>query len=182
MGSENHSPVPTVTLMLNAVRRVSRAEAHSIVLRELGQDAAQTVRVVNEDRVGMCYIDWKVGPTCYHIGTSSDPYLPVFGTARIDGDNKVIGQVKWTMREEVPPEDPECCEAWMSHVAWVYVDALVFTPYADREAHLRNVLRISSHFVDERCLLIWLYGGEPKRVALPTPRTVAALRAGEWPT
>jgi hypothetical protein len=61
------------------------------------------------------------------------------------------------------------------------VDALLFRS-EDEETHFPNVLRIASHFVDERCLLLWLHGDEPKRVVLPSPEALAALRAGEWPT
>lgn len=182
MNAANEREFPVVVLLLNAVRRVSEREARRVVACELGDEVARTVRVVSENAVGMSYLDWKVGPTPYHLGTSSEPYLNVIGVSKVDHENRQVGPTKWTIREELPPEDPACCEAWMSHSAWLYVDALLFhcEPHDD-DLHLRNVLKIASHFVDERCVLVWRYGGEPKRVALPTPQTLAALRAGQWP-
>ncbi len=174
-----------VTLLLDRVRRIGREEARGIVQAEHGEQAATTLRIINEGSPGMQYIDWRLDATPYHIGTSSDPYLNVIGVGKIDDKTGTIGSLKLTMREELPPEGEAECNAWMSHVAWMYVDALPFhssSPEADQR-HLQHVLRIAGQFVDERCVLLWLWGpkDQPKQVALPTPATIAALNTGDWP-
>lgn len=172
-----------VVLMLNRVRRVSVSEASRAVATELGNKAAGTVRAIGANSATMSYLEWRVGATPYHLGTSSEPYLPVFGVGKVDSESRVVGPMKWTMREEVPPEGEEFCNAWVAHTAWLYVDALLFHPTArGDDTHLRSVLRISSHFIDERCVLVWLWGREPKQVALPTAGTIEAMSAGRWPT
>jgi hypothetical protein len=171
-----------VVLLLDRARRVSAEEARRVVRAELGEETAATVRPVGDNPAGMSYIDWRHGTTPYHLGTSSEPYINAVGVGKVDRENKLVSPLKWTMHEEAPPEDEGLCRAWMSHIAWLYVDALLFhSEPEDDELHLRHVLRIASHFVDERCVLLWLRGGEPKRVTLPTAQATASLRAGEWP-
>lgn len=183
MADNDTHEVPMVVLMLDRVRRVSGREARQVVAEELGEEVAATVTVISENSVGMSYIEWRVGSTPYHLGTSSEPYLPVLGVGKVDDGGRLVEPMRWTMREEVPPDGDELSEAWMAHTAWLYVDALLFhSRPEDADRHVRNVLRIGSRFIDERCTLVWLWGNEPKRVALPTPQAVAALRSGEWPT
>jgi len=175
----------SIILLLDRVRRVGLAEARGIVHAEHGEQAATTLQMINEDSPGMQYIDWRLDATPYHIGTSSEPYLNVIGVGKLDEETGTVGSLKWTMREELPPEGEAECDAWMSHVAWMYVDALSFhssSPEEDQR-HLQHVLRIAGQLVDERCVLLWLWGpsDQPKQVALPTPAAIAALKAGNWP-
>lgn len=174
--------IPTVLLLLNRIRRVGVPEARRVVAAELGDEAEGTV---NEWPVGSttrCYLEWRAGVTPYHLGTCSEPYVPVIGDGKADSAKTPVGTMEWTVSEEAPPEPEELCNAWMAHTAWLYVDALVFESRAHEGGrHFGNVLRVCSHFIDERCVLVWLYSGEPKRVALPTPRTVKSLQAGVWP-
>jgi len=171
---------PMVVLLLDRVRRVSIAEAREIVAAELGGEAAATLRDIS-GASGMSYIAWKVGSIPYHLGTSSEPYLSISGEGKLDVQGRAT-DIRWRMREEVPPEGKDYCDAWMGHSAWLYVDALLFSsdPAHDHQ-HMQNVLRIANHFIDDRCVLLWLYGTEPKQVALPTSQAIAALRKGTWP-
>jgi hypothetical protein len=184
--SDESATFPMVVLLLNQTRRVDVAEAAAAVSAELGHDAASTVRAIgddyDDDPPGMHYIQWRLGSTPYHIGTSPEPYLSVVGVGKVDSDNQLVDPINWRMREEVPPDGEELCNAWMSHTAWLYIDALVFHGSAsDADKHLQNVLKISRHFIDHRCILVWLWGKEPKVVALPTSDTVESLRRGRWP-
>lgn len=173
---------PMIVLMLDGVRRVGVEEARCAVRAEAGEDAASTVRVVVENPQGMSYIEWRVGDATYRLGTSSEPYINAVGSGKVDEEMRLTEPLKWTTWEEVPPEDEACRTAWMSHAAWLYVDAWVCrTPPAEDAMHVRRVLRIASRFVDERCVLLWRWGKEPKQVALPTPRAIESLRAGVWP-
>lgn len=182
LAADEQRVFPMVVLLLDRVRRVSQEEARQVVRTELGVPTAATVRAVGDNAAGMSYIDWRHGTTPYHLGTSSEPYINAVGVGKVDEKNRITAPLKWMMREEVPPEDDAMCRAWMSHTSWLYVDALLFhsEPEDDR-LHLQHVLRIASHFVDERCVLLWLWGGEPKRVTLPSAQATASLRAGEWP-
>jgi hypothetical protein len=178
--------VPTVILLLTQVRRVRADELRRVVAAEIGEAAAATVQVINEDPEAMEYITWRDGQTHHNFGTSPNPYIHIFGEGRNEPETGTIKWTKWTMREEVPPEDEVICEAWMQHNAWLYVDALLLgmteqTREQTRPVALSNMLRIASHFIDERCVLVWRCGGKTKRVALPTVDTLAMLRAGEWP-
>ena len=171
-----------IILMLNQVRRVTTEEARQAVPAELGDTPAQTVWYVGENFMGMEYIQWKLGDTPYHLGTSSEPYILMGGEAQLDEQSQEFGPVKWRMREEVPPETEPHRSAWMSHVAYLYIESLLFHSAAEEgDMHLENVLKIARNFVDERCVLLWHWGGEPKRVALPTPKAIASLRNGHWP-
>ena len=175
---------PMIVLLLDRVRRVAVDDVRRIVQAEQGDDAATTMRVVGENGAGMQYIEWRFGDTRYHIGTSDEPYIQLAGVADVDRETGRVGEFKWTMREELPPESEAECGAWMSHAAWMYVDALLFRPLpsATDDPHFRHVLRIAGQLVDERCVLLWLWGPErdPKRVLIPTPDVVAALRRGVW--
>ncbi|MBS0196522.1 MAG: hypothetical protein JSR77_07170 [Planctomycetes bacterium] len=175
MSDEHEHCTPTVVLLLKEVRRVSVDEARRAVDAELGPDAAATVSAVGENSEGMAYIDWYLGPTPYHLGTCDQAYISTAGAG------KVCEPLRWTMKEEIPPEDERLCEAWMSHVAWLYVDALTVGSLGGGRRHLGNVLRIASHFIDGRCSLVWYCNPTPKRVVLSSPRTIACLRSGEWP-
>jgi hypothetical protein len=84
------------------------------------------------------------------------------------------------MKEEVPPHEPRHSEAWMAHEAWMYIDALALGRDARPKAHLPNVLRVASRFIDDNCLLLWLWGGVEKHVSLPTSRVLEALASGHW--
>lgn len=177
--------ITSIILLLDRVRRVGIEEARRLVQAEHGEQAATTLQVINEDSPGMQYIDWRFESAPYHIGTSSEPYINVIGVGKIDEQTGIVGSMKMTMREEVPPEGEAECDAWMSHAAWMYVDALLFhstSPEEDRRHH-QHVLRIAGQLVDERCVLLWLCGpnDQPKQVALPTPAAIAALKAGSWP-
>ncbi len=174
--------IPTITLMLDQLRRVSYDEVRQVVQTELGDEAEATVQLISDHPQGMNYIDWRLGAAHYHLGTSDEPYINRIGVGKVDAETMVVGPMKWTMREEVPPEEEAHCSAWMRHNAFLYVDAILFhTPPEEDGLHLQNILRIASRFVDERCVLLWRNGGEPKRVALPTPQVIASLRAGVWP-
>jgi hypothetical protein len=171
-----------VILLLTEVRRVSVAEAQKVVAAECGQESAATVRAIDDAKhehgPGMEYLDWQVDSIPFHIGTSSEPYISLVGVSK-------AGQpVKWTMKEEVPPDDEHHRAAWMSHNAWLYVDALTIGSPGGARAHLGAVLRVASHFIDERCVLVWLYGRErwTKRLATPTKETKSALSRGKWPS
>jgi hypothetical protein len=174
-----------VVLLLDRIRRVSIEEARRIIDAEHGEDASTSAQAINEDGDGMRYIDWRFGGTPYHIGTSSEPYINVIGEGKLDEVTGRVGEMKWKMSEELPPDSERERDAWMSHAAWVYVDALFFhtSSFAEDQQHLRHVLRIAGQLADERCVLFWLWGpkDQPKRVALPSPRVIASLRAGEWP-
>jgi hypothetical protein len=177
LDSPTDSPIVSVQLLLTSTRRIPLPESQSAVQDAIGQTAAATVRVINESDVGMSYTRFHVGKVPYHIGTSIEPYIRRFGTAK-PGE-----QIKWTIEEEVPPEDPVLCDAWMMHKAWMYVDSLRFVDPDDGVDHFVNVMRLAGRFVDERCVLIWLLGPreQPKCVTLPAAENVAALRAGRWP-
>lgn len=168
----NHTDtfLPMVILLQLRHRQVSVAEVRRIVAVELGQVAADTAVWIGENSAGMSYWQWRHGSTPFLLGTCTEPYLNIGGVSR--GGRPV----EWTIREEPPPDDPNLKEAWDSLKAWLYVDA--HGPCRD---HLGNVLRIASHFVDETCSLIWLYGGEPKRLLLPMADSASSLRRGEWP-
>lgn len=166
---------PTVILLLSQPRQVTVVEVRRVVAAELGEEAAAMVEWIGENGAGMSYIGWRNGKTPYHLGTCSEPYITRVGTANAGEP------VRWMMKEEVPPEAPRLCEAWMSHTAWLYVDALTAGSLGDGRSHLSNVLRVASWLVDEKCVLVWLYGGESKRVVLPSPETVLSFRNGLWP-
>lgn len=182
MGDEIQHDFPMVVLLLDRVRRVSADEARRVVQAELGDEAASTVRSIGANAAGMSYLHWRLGTTPYHLGTSSEPYINAVGEGKVDAENKLVGPLKWKMREEVPPDGDAHCSAWMAHTAWLYVDAILFEPGPEADGvHLRHVFRIASHFVDDQCVLLWHWGREPKRVALPSPQATASLRAGVWP-
>src|SRR5262245_1251498 len=163
-----------LTILLKEPRIIQLDRTAQVVKAELGPDAAATVRSAAGNPDGMRYIDWQVGETIYHLGTCPEPYLKRIGVGK-------AGQpIRWTMQEEVPPPEERHCEAWMSHTAWMYVDALDHPPPGRLSTHLPNVLRIAGHFVDDACALLWLWGGLQKHVSLPTPRVREALAKGKW--
>ncbi len=171
-----------VVLLLDRERRVALDEARHIIQAEHGKDAAETIQ--EHPGRDKRYFRWKLGETPYNMGTFNGPYINAVGQGKVNNDTGKIGEVKWTMWEEVPPEGEAECTAWMSHTAWMYVDALLFfssSPEED-EVHRQHVLRIASQLVDHRCVLLWLWGpsDQPKRVALPTPDAIAMLRSGSW--
>jgi hypothetical protein len=167
-------PIPMLIILLKEARVVPVDRAAGVVKQELGPDAASTVNLVAGDPQGMRYIDWKFGETIYHLGTCPEPYLKRIGVG------KAGEPIRWTMQEEIPPREDRHCEAWMAHTAWMYVDALDHPPPGRPSAHLPNVLRLASHFIDDACVLLWLWGGVDKHVSLPTPRVRAALAKGRW--
>ena len=172
--------IPMVMLLMNTVRRVSESEAKRVVSGELGDEVGRTIRIIREEVEGMSYLTWQIGKVGYNLGTSSDPYVPRIRPGRDGCTEPDAGEFESTERVESGPEDPVSFEAWTSHRAWLYIDSLTW--YAEPEAadlHLRNVLRVAGHFVDERCVLIWQWGTD--RFANPTPQVVASLRAGLWP-
>jgi hypothetical protein len=169
-----------VMLLMTSVRRVSESEAQRVVSHELGDEVGQTVRVIREEVTGMSYLTWRVGDVWYNLGTSSEPYVPAASAGQAHCADPAAGHVKPTMRLESGPQDLISFEAWISHRAWLYIDSLAWYTEAEAaELHLRNVLRVASHFIDERCVLIWQWGTD--RFAKPTPQAVASLRAGQWP-
>lgn len=172
---EISTTVPTVVLLLRSPRCVSVAELAHIVAEEIDDEAAATVTWVGKNAFGGEYLEWRSSATPYHLGTFGGPYIHLAGAAKIGEP------MRWHMREEVPPAEPALCEAWMAHDAWLYVDALNLGARRDNRDHQNVVLRIAGRLVDEHCTLLWLPGAEPKRVALPTPHAVAALRSGTWP-
>jgi hypothetical protein len=166
--------IPNLILLLKEPKVVSIEQAEEAVNAVLGPEPAATVRLVGENTDGMRYITWQVGTTPYHLGTCREPYLNKLGTGK-------VGQpIRWTLREEVPPHEERHAEPWMAHEAWMYIDALALGRDARPAAHLPNVLRIASHFIDDACLLLWLWGGVLKHVSLPTPRVRKALSNGRW--
>jgi hypothetical protein len=172
--------IPTVNLLLNQVRRFRTPEVRQLVSEVLGDFAAASVRAVGENP-GMEYIDWRDGEATYHLGTSSEPYINTLGTGKVGPDGRV-SEMKWTMREEVPPPVEAHAEAWMSHTAWLYIDALLHNvARADRPRHQQNVLKLAGRLVDARCVLVWLHGRDPKRTALPSHNFTQSLRSGIWP-
>lgn len=166
---------PTLFLLLREPRVVSVDSLRRAVAAELGMEAAATVEMVCENAMGGAYFQWRNGPTHQHLGTSNQPFI------HLAGQCKKGEPVRWQMREEVPPDEPSMCEAWMAHNAWLYVDALNMVPPHDERDHAGVVFRIASWFVDDRCVLLWLRGGDKKRVALPSAATIASLRRGQWP-
>jgi hypothetical protein len=182
MSQDSSLHIPTIILLLDRVRRVRADEAARVVTSVMGPTAAASLTAINEDPHGMEYIEWRDGETIHHIGTSPQPYITVSGEGKEDPATGNIELTRWTMREEVPPDDPTMCDAWMRHTAWMYVDALRMEPTDEaRDVARRNVLRVASHFVDARCVLLWRRGSNDKRVALPTPHAIATMQAGEWP-
>lgn len=175
MSDQDQECTPTIILLMKELRRATVPEVRASVALELGDQAAATVRSVAESDVGMSYIDWYHGPTPYHLGTSDEPYISRVGVLK-PGE-----PANWTMKEEVPPQDHRLRDAWMSHTAWLYVDALTIGSLGGGHNHLPSVLRIASHFIDDRCALVWHANPQPKRVTLPTPQTIASFRAGVWP-
>lgn len=173
---------PMIVLLLKAVRRVSADEIRRVVQAELGNQTAAGIESMGQKQDVMQYHFWRHDRAFCNFGTCCEPYPNTIYEGEVDSDTKLITPTKSQYREEVPPQDEVMCQAWMQHNSWIYVDALLFhTPPEDDHIHYRRVFKIASHFIDERCVLIWLYGGEPKRVALPTPQAIASLRAGEWP-
>jgi hypothetical protein len=173
--------IPTVILLMNTVRRVSESEAIAVVSSELGDEVGQTVCMRAERDVGMSYLSWKIGDVWYNLGTSSDPYVPHVGIAQSNGEHPDAVQVKSSIRGELGPQDQVLFEAWASHRAWLYIDSLTWHAESDEwECHLGRVLRVASQFVDERCVLVWLWGTD--RFAKPTQQAVASFRAGHWPS
>ena len=182
---ENQRVHPIVILLLDQVRRVEVEEARRLVLDELGASTAATVQLINDAGPGMHSIQWHVGETWYHLGTSPDPYVPWLGEGKIDKQTGRIGEMTYTTREEPPPDGEAERAAWMSHTAWMYVDAPLFNSSSHEEdrQHSQNVMRLASRLVDHRSVLLWQYAPKdlPKRVKLPTLETIAALRNGSWP-
>ena len=167
-------PIPMLVLLLKRARFVPVEEVARVVAAVVGPEASASVRLAAGSLEGMQYIDWDVDGTPYHLGTSSGPYLKRIGVG------KAGEPVRWTMQEEIPPRQERHCEAWMSHEAWMYVDALTIGELSRAPGHVSNVLRIASHFIDEDCVLVWLQGGVDKHVSLPTARVRAALARGVW--
>jgi hypothetical protein len=173
--------IPTVILLLNQARRIPVPEARLLVSEVLGKSAAASLRLVGDNPAGMEYLDWRDGHAAFHLGTSSETYINSLGTGKVDPDGRV-SEMKWTMREEVPPPDESRAAAWMSHTAWLYVDAILHhVDPADRPRHQVNVLKLAGRLIDPRCVLVWLFGGEPKQTAIPSPQFTRSLRSGIWP-
>ncbi|MFN0134516.1 MAG: hypothetical protein ACKVS9_00185 [Phycisphaerae bacterium] len=170
------SDCPTLILLLREPRPVALDELRSVVSLELGSAAAATVQWVGENAAGGAYMQWRNGATPHHLGRFSQPYISLTGKCEVGRP------IRWKMREEVAPEDPALCEAWMAHNASLYVDALNIGRTRDDRDHRAVVLRIASRFVDDRCVLLWLAAiGDHKRVLLPSPTSLAAIQKGLWP-
>jgi hypothetical protein len=174
-----------VTLLLDRIRRVELEEARRVVLKELGEESGASVTLACETAGGMSYIEWKHGSAHYHLGTSDFPYTGPRVVPHLEAGEATVDASLQTPppRQQRTPHAQTIRQAWTSHRAFLYVDALLFhVPPQNDRLHFGAVLRIASHFVDDRCTLLWLYGSQPEQAILPTPQSLASLRAGLWPS
>lgn len=117
---------PMVVLLLDRVRRVAVDEARHIIQAEQGEDAAASAEF--SDCGVMQYFQWHFGETPHHIGTSSEPYLDTPRREVLSEETVTAGEINTTIWEQIPPQGEPERRAWLSHNAWMYVDALLFFP------------------------------------------------------
>ncbi|MCC5786163.1 MAG: hypothetical protein JJU33_05640 [Phycisphaerales bacterium] len=155
-----------VVLLLDRFKRIEPEEVRPIVEAVVGSEAAASAFGGHTDSSGSMMFMWRCPQGHQAFGSYDAPY-----------PQELLDHQLSIGRGQSLLSAPELRRRWGAHTAWLYADGW----RGDPDALESNVLRILSHFLDERCLLVHRRAPPPSELVIPSDSLAAAWREGKWP-